>query len=37
VRGVAYHDTPDAPIATMVATFMLGANRALPAVYAEGR
>ena len=33
VRGVAYHDTPDDPIATMVAAFMLGANTALPAVY----
>jgi len=33
VRGLAYHDTPDDPIATMVATFMLGANWTLPAVY----
>ena len=34
VRGVAYHDTADDPIATMVASFMLGANRAMPGVYA---
>jgi uncharacterized protein (TIGR00369 family) len=33
VRGVAYHDMPDDPIATMVAAFMVGANRSLPAVY----
>jgi uncharacterized protein (TIGR00369 family) len=32
-RGVAYHESPDDPIATVVATFMLGANRALPAVF----
>ncbi|MGH7855808.1 MAG: PaaI family thioesterase [Candidatus Binatia bacterium] len=35
VRGVAYHESPEDPIATMVATFMLGANRALPAVFAQ--
>jgi uncharacterized protein (TIGR00369 family) len=34
-RGIAYHDSADDPIATMVATFMLGANRALPAVYVQ--
>ena len=33
VRGMAYHDTPDDPIATMVAAFMVGANRSLPAVF----
>jgi uncharacterized protein (TIGR00369 family) len=33
VRGVAYHDAVDDPIATMVAAFMLGANWALPAVF----
>lgn len=32
-RGVAYHDTADDPIATMVATFMLGANWTLPPVF----
>ncbi len=32
-RGVAYHDTVDDPIATMVATFMLGANWTLPPVF----
>lgn len=37
VRGVAYHDRPEDPIATMVATFMLGANRALPAVAVPDR
>jgi uncharacterized protein (TIGR00369 family) len=35
VRGVAYHDRADDPIANMVATFMVGANRALPAVFGE--
>lgn len=35
VRGVAYHDSVDDPIASAVATFMLGANRALPAVLTE--
>jgi len=35
VRGVAYHDAVDDPIATMVATFMLGANWTLPAVFAR--
>jgi uncharacterized protein (TIGR00369 family) len=33
VRGVAYHDSAEDPIATMVATFMLGANRVLPALF----
>ena len=28
VRGTAYHDTPDDPIAASVGAFMLGANRA---------
>ena len=32
-RGVAYHDTAEDPIATMVATFMLGANWTLPPVF----
>ncbi len=27
VRGVAYHDSPDDPIATTVATFMISPNR----------
>jgi len=37
VRGSAYHDTPDDPIATCVGTFMLAANRSLPEVpLAEG-
>ena len=36
VRGVAYHEAPEDPIATVVATFMLGANRALPPVFASG-
>jgi uncharacterized protein (TIGR00369 family) len=31
-RGVAYHERPDEPIATAVGTFMLGANRAQPAI-----
>jgi uncharacterized protein (TIGR00369 family) len=31
-RGVAYHDRPEDPIATAVGTFMLGANRAQPAI-----
>ena len=30
VRGTAYHDTPDDPIATAAMTFMVGANRTLP-------
>jgi len=30
VRGTAYHDTPDDPIASAVMTFMLGANRTTP-------
>jgi len=32
---VAYHDAGGRPIATMVATFMLGANWTLPAVFAR--
>ena len=32
VRGAAYHDDPEDPIATCVATFMLGANPTLPAI-----
>ena len=32
VRGVAYHDRPQDPIATAHATFMVGANRAQPAI-----
>jgi uncharacterized protein (TIGR00369 family) len=35
VRGVAYHDTAEDPIATMVATFMLGANWTVPGVFAH--
>jgi uncharacterized protein (TIGR00369 family) len=31
-RAVAYHDRADDPIATAVGTFMLGANRAQPAI-----
>jgi uncharacterized protein (TIGR00369 family) len=31
-RGIAYHTSPDEPIATAVGTFMLGANRAQPAL-----
>jgi uncharacterized protein (TIGR00369 family) len=31
-RGVAYHTGPDEPIANVVGTFMLGANRAQPAL-----
>jgi len=31
-RGVAYHTSPDEPIANAVGTFMLGANRAQPAL-----
>jgi uncharacterized protein (TIGR00369 family) len=31
-RAVAYHDRIDDPIATAVGTFMLGANRAQPAI-----
>lgn len=32
VRGTAYHDDPADPIATSHGTFMLGANRAQPAI-----
>ena len=35
-RAVAYHDRPEDPIATAVGTFMLGANRSLPAVLGTG-
>jgi len=31
-RAVAYHESVDDPIATAVGTFMLGANRAQPAI-----
>jgi hypothetical protein len=31
-RAVAYHDHAEDPIATAVGTFMLGANRAQPAI-----
>jgi uncharacterized protein (TIGR00369 family) len=31
-RGVAHHDRADDPIAAAVGTFMLGANRAQPAI-----
>ncbi|HZR83700.1 MAG TPA: PaaI family thioesterase [Candidatus Binatia bacterium] len=37
VHGSAYHADPDDPIATTAMTFMLGANRTLPAVSAEAR
>ena len=30
VRGTAYHETPDDPIATAAMTFMVGASRTLP-------
>ena len=30
VRGTAYHEDEDDPIATCVGTFMLAANRAMP-------
>jgi len=30
VRGTAYHDTADDPIATAAMTFMVGASRTLP-------
>lgn len=36
VRGTAYHDTPDDPIASAVMTFMLGANRTTPPLAARG-
>lgn len=36
-RGVAYHDDPNDPIAACVGTFMLGANRAQPAIMAAFR
>jgi uncharacterized protein (TIGR00369 family) len=32
VRGVAYHERPQEPIASAHAAFMLGANRARPAI-----
>jgi uncharacterized protein (TIGR00369 family) len=32
-RCLAYHESPDDPIAMGVGTFMLGANRSLPAVF----
>ncbi len=35
VRGSAYHDTPDDPIAGSVGAFMLGANRA-PSTFQTG-
>lgn len=35
VRGTAYHETPDDPIAASVGAFMLGANRA-PSTFQTG-
>lgn len=35
VRGVAYHDDPDDPIATATGTFMLGTRDSLPTPAAE--
>ena len=35
VRGAAYHDDENDPIATCVGTFMLAANRATPMEYAD--
>ena len=32
VRGTAYHDTPDDPIAIAAMTFMVGANRSTPPI-----
>jgi uncharacterized protein (TIGR00369 family) len=37
VHGSAYHSDPADPIATTAMTFMLGANRTLPAVSAAAR
>ena len=36
VRGTAYHDTPDDPIATAAMTFMVGANRTTPPIGPRG-